>query len=230
MKKNRSFPWLRVAVHILGWLPLAQIIYDYFTHRLTINPIQDVEQRLGLIGLYFLVASLAVTPAYTITGWKDLPLRRRAVGLYAFMYASLHILVFLWIDYAFNWSQLIPLLFGKLYLIAGILAFLLLVPLAVTSFDYFKRTMKKNWKRLHWLIYPAALVVILHEAWSLKGNLFTLRGNISQPLLWGSITLLLLALRLPPVRRWVSSQRQKLGHTHRKDPLPDASLPGRGKN
>lgn len=170
--------------------------------------------RLGRIGLYFLVAALAVTPTYTVTGWKEVLPRRRALGLYSFLYMSLHILVFLGVDYAFNVNQLFPLLFGKLYLIAGVIAYALLVPLAMTSFDYFIRTMRKNWKRLHWLIYPAGIIVILHYAWSLKGDIFRLRGNISQPLIWGLVIIALLVLRVPAVRRWFSSVRQKRMHSH----------------
>jgi sulfoxide reductase heme-binding subunit YedZ len=214
VKKKRSFPWLRILVHVIGWVPLAVIVFDFATNNLTINPIQEIEMRLGRIGLYFLVASLAVTPVYTVTGWKNVLPRRRALGLYSFLYMSLHILVFLGVDYAFNVNQLFPLLFGKLYLIAGVIAYALLVPLAVTSFDYFIRTMRKNWKRLHWLIYPAGIIVILHYAWSLKGDIFHLRGNISQPLIWGLIIIALLVLRLPPVRRWFSSLRQRRMHSH----------------
>ena len=186
----------------------------FFSNRLTVNPIQDLEQRLGRIAVYFLVATLAVTPIYTVTGWRAVLPRRRALGLYTFFYASLHILVFFGLDYAFNLSQLIPLLFGKTYLIAGVLAFSLLLPLAVTSFDYFIRRMGRNWKRLHWLIYPAGLVVILHYAWSLKGNIFTLQGNIIQPLVWGLVILALLILRLTPLRRWISSTRRKIIGLH----------------
>ena len=214
MKNKRRFPWLQIAVHIIGWLPLALLIIYFFTDNLTVNPIQDIEQRLGRIAVYFLVATLAITPLYTVTGWRTVLPRRRALGLYTFFYASLHIMVFLGLDYAFNLSQIIPLLFGKLYLIAGVLAFSLLLPLAVTSFDYFIRRMGRNWKRLHWLIYPAGLVVVLHYAWSLKGNIFTLQGNIIQPLIWGFVILVLLILRLSPLRRWISSTRRKLFSPH----------------
>jgi len=210
VKKNRPFPWLQIAAHIIGWLPLALLIIYFFTNSLTVNPIQDIEQRLGRIAVYFLVATLAITPFYTVTGWRVVLPRRRALGLYTFFYASLHILVFLGLDYAFNLSQIIPLLFGKVYLIAGVLAFSLLLPLAVTSFDYFIRRMGRNWKRLHWLIYPAGPVIILHYAWSLKGNIFSLQGNIIQPLIWGLVILVLLMLRLSPLRRWISSMRRKV--------------------
>jgi methionine sulfoxide reductase heme-binding subunit len=214
VKKIRRFNWLQIAVHITGWFPLALLIYYYLTDNLTINPIQDIEQRLGRIAVYFLVATLAVTPLYTVTGWRAMLPRRRAIGLYTFLYACLHILVFLALDYDFNFSQILPLLIGKLYLIAGVLSFSMLIPLAVTSFDYFKRRMGRKWKQLHWLIYPTGFIVILHYAWSLKGNIFTLKGNIIQPLIWGIVIALLMILRLPPLRRWISSLRQKIVSIH----------------
>ena len=210
MVKKRRFPWLRIAVHIIGWLPLAFLIYDFIANKLTINPVQDLEQILGRIAIYWLVATLAVTPFTTLTGWWDLPNRRRAIGLYAFLYTCLHLLVFFGLDYGFNLAQTWDLVTGKVYLLVGTLAVLLLIPLAVTSFDYFKRVMGKNWKRLHWLVYPAVVVAILHYALAQKGNLFTLRGNILKPVLWGLLTTLLLVLRIPPVRRWVSGTRRRV--------------------
>ena len=219
MTRKRSFPWLRIAVHLLGWLPLAIIIYAYTTNNLTINPIQEIEQRLGRIAIYWLVAALAVTPLYTLTGWRDLPNRRRAAGLYAFLYACLHVLVFMGLDYGFVFSQIFSLIFGKVYLLVGVMALLLLIPLAVTSFDYFIRRMGRNWKRLHWLVYPAALVAILHYALAQKGDIFTLRGHIMAPFLWGLLTILLLLLRIPPVRRWVSGTRRQLSARYHRLPL-----------
>ena len=168
--------------------------------------------RLGRTALYFLVATLAVTPAYTLTGWSAVLSRRRALGLYAFFYACLHILTFLGLDYGFVFSQIIPLVVSKPYIIAGVLAFSMLLPLAATSFDYFIKRMHRNWKRLHWLIYPAGLVVIIHYAWSLKGDLFTLRGNVLQPFIWGLVILVLFVLRLSPLRRWISTLRYKITH------------------
>ena len=210
MLKKRAFPWLRIAVHLLAWLPLAFLVYDFFTNKLTINPIQYLEQILGRIAIYWLVAALAVTPLYTLTGLRDLPGRRRAVGLYAFMYVCLHLLVFFGLDYAFNIAQIWSLVTGKVYLLVGVLGVLLLIPLAVTSFDYFIRKMGKDWKRLHWLVYPAVVISILHYGLAQKGDLFTLRGNVLRPFLWLMLTFVLLAMRLPAVRRWVSGTRRKL--------------------
>lgn len=186
------------------------LYHDYITHHLTINPIQEIEQRLGRIAIYWLVGALAVTPLSTLTGFKELPSRRRATGLYAFMYTCLHLLVFMGFDYGFIFPQIFSLIIGKVYIWFGLLAFLLLIPLAITSFDYFKRTMGKNWKRLHWLVYPAVVVAIMHYALAQKGDIFTLTGNILRPFIWGLVTLLLLLMRISPVRRWISSTRRKV--------------------
>jgi sulfoxide reductase heme-binding subunit YedZ len=221
MQRKRPFPWLRIAVHLIAWLPLVYFVYGFFANLETINPIQYLEQIMGRIGIYWLVAALAVTPLYTLTGYRDLPNRRRAVGLYAFMYVCLHLLIFFGLDYGFNWPQLWVLVTGKVYLLVGVLAVLLLIPLAVTSFDYFLRKMGKNWKRLHWLVYPAVVVSILHYGLAQKGDLFTLHGNILRPFLWLLLTTVLLAMRLPVVRRWVSGTRRKLVVRFRR--LPQAN-------
>jgi len=226
MHKKHPFPWLRIAVHLIAWMPLVYFLYGFFANLETINPIQYLEQILGRIAIYWLVAALAVTPLYTLTGYRDLPNRRRAVGLYAFMYVCLHLLIFFGLDYGFNWAQLWSLVTGKVYLLVGVLALLLLIPLAVTSFDYFLRKMGKNWKRLHWLVYPAVVVSILHYGLAQKGDLFTLRGNVVRPFLWLMLTFVLLALRVPAVRRWVSGARRKLVVRFRR--LPQANKIGAG--
>jgi len=227
VKRTTHFPWLRISVHVLAWLPLVYLIYANITNRLTINPIQDLEQVLGRIAIYWLVATLAVTPLYTLTGWPDLPNRRRAVGLYAFLYACLHLAIFFGLDYAFNLAQIWNLVIGKVYLLVGVLAVLLLIPLAITSFDYFKRTMGRNWKRLHWLMYPAVIVSILHYALAQKGNLFTLQGNILRPFIWGVLAVLLLALRLPPVRRRVIGVRRRLALRLHRNETPEKIYTGK---
>lgn len=219
-KTKPNITWLQVAIHILGWLPLAWILYDHFTGRFSVNPIQDIEQRLGRIGIYFLIATLACTPLSTLFGWQEFLKRRRALGLYAFMYISLHVLVFTGLDYGFNLSQVLVLISQKLYLLVGTIALLMLIPLAVTSFDYFIPRMGKTWKRLHWLIYPAAIISLLHYALAQKGNLFALRGNILKPFLLGILLILLLVLRISSVRRWVSGIQRKL--SVRSSHLPQA--------
>ncbi len=225
--KKTHFPWLRILVHLLAWLPLVYLGYAFYANKLTINPVQDLEQILGRIAIYWMVATLAVTPLYTLTGLRDLPGRRRAVGLYAFLYTCLHLLVFFGLDYAFKFTQIWDLVTGKVYLLVGVLAVLLLIPLAVTSFDYFIRAMGRNWKRLHWLVYPAVVVSILHYALAQKGDLFTLRGNILRPFLWLLLTTVLLVLRLASVRKWVSRMRRKLAVAMRHPAATTRYIPGK---
>jgi methionine sulfoxide reductase heme-binding subunit len=208
--KKRPFPWLRILVHVLGWLPLALLGHAALTGGLSVNPIQDIEQRLGRAALFFLVASLAVTPLTTLIGWSALPPRRRALGVYAFLYASLHFATFLVLDYGFNLREIARLVLEKPYILVGLLTGLILLPLAVTSFDYFKHLMGKRWKWLHRLVYLAGLAVILHYAWAKKGSLLTLGGDILKPLAWGLLVVLLLVLRLPPVRKGVIAARHRL--------------------
>ena len=191
---------LQIGVHVGGWLPLAQIVYDYFNRHLTANPIQAIEQRTGIQALTFLLLSLACTPLNSILGWKVLTQRRKALGIYGFMYASIHLGTFLGLDYGFNFQSILRDVGTKWYIIIGLLAFLMLLPLAITSFRYWMRRLGKNWKRLHRLVYFISPLVVFHFLLSVKGDFTRLRGNIFQALLYGSIAIILLALRLPVVK------------------------------
>ena len=109
-----------------------------------------------------------------------------------------------------SWSLLIQTVFEKPYIIVGVISFLLLIPLAFTSFDIWKMRLKKNWKRLHQMIYLIVPLVVLHYAWSKKGDFFALQGEIVRPLIYGVVVLILLAIRIPGVRRWVASLRDRI--------------------
>jgi sulfoxide reductase heme-binding subunit YedZ len=207
---------LQLLIHIGAWFPIARLLFEAFTHDLTANPIQHIEQRTGRAALSLLFLSLAATPLNSLFGWKEPLQRRRTLGLYAFMYAVIHIIIFAGLDYGLAWSLILETVFQKPYILVGAAAFLLLVPLAITSFDIWKIRLKKNWKRLHQLIYFIAPLVVLHYAWGRKGNFFTLQGDILLPLIYGLIFLLLMFLRIPAVRRWFASARTRLRIPFRK--------------
>jgi sulfoxide reductase heme-binding subunit YedZ len=211
-RKKLKITWLQIVIHIFGWLPLAWILFDYFTGRLSVNPIQDIEQWFGRSGAYFLIASLICTPLHTLSGWREPLKRRRALGLYCFMYVCLHVLTFIGLDYGFNLQLIGGVVLKKTYAIVGLATFLLLFPLAVTSFRWWMKKLGRKWTNLHSLVYLAAVLDILHYAWAKKGNLFSLSGDILRPLLLGVLLLFLLILRLPPVRRWASGLRHKPIH------------------
>jgi len=201
---------LQIAMHIYAWSALILIAFDFLTGNISVNPIQELEQRTGRHAITLLVLSLACTPLNSLFGWRELIKRRRALGLYAFMYASIHVLIFIDLDYGLAWSLIIQTIFEKPYIIVGVISFLLLIPLAVTSFNIWKVRLKKNWKRLHQMIYLIAPLVVLHFAWSKKGDFFRLEGDIIRPLIYGLVVLLLLIFRIPQVRRALATVRDRI--------------------
>jgi sulfoxide reductase heme-binding subunit YedZ len=201
---------LQVAMHIFAWSGLIHILFDFLTGNISPNPIQDLEQRTGRHAITLLVLSLACTPLNTLFKWPELLKRRRALGLYAFLYATIHVLIFVDLDYGLAWSLILQTIFEKPYIIVGVIAFLLLIPLAFTSFDVWKMRLKKNWKRLHQMVYLIAPLAVLHYAWGKKGDFFALQGEIIRPLIYAVIVLLLLAIRIPLVRRTVASWRDRI--------------------
>jgi sulfoxide reductase heme-binding subunit YedZ len=206
----KGYTPLQIAVHVYAWSALAHILFDVLTGNVSANPIQELEQRTGRHAITLLVLSLACTPLNTLFKWTELIKRRRTLGLYAFLYATLHVLIFVNLDYGLAWSLLVQTVFEKPYILVGMIAFLLLVPLAATSFDVWKMRLKKNWKRLHQLIYLIVPLVVLHYAWSKKGDLFALQGEIVRPLIYGLVVLILLTFRIPQVRRAAASFRDRI--------------------
>lgn len=199
MAKPRFTP-LQLLVHLAGWLPLGALLFDLLTDNLTANPIQAIEQRTGYTALVFLALSLACTPL-AFLGWKELTQRRKALGNYAFLYAALHVTVFVAVDYGLNLDAILRDVGTKQYILIGATAFLLLVPLAATSFNYWMKRLGKNWKRLHRLVYLIAPLVVLHFFMARKGNFLALSGDVLQPLLFAVIIGILLLLRLAAVKR-----------------------------
>jgi methionine sulfoxide reductase heme-binding subunit len=208
--KKLPYTPLQIAMHLYAWSALVVLLFDLFTHHLTANPIQDLEQRTGRHAITLLVLSLACTPLNTLFGWRELLKRRRALGLYTLMYATIHVLIFINLDYGLAWSLIIQTVIQKPYIIYGATVFLLLIPLGVTSFDIWKVRLGKNWKRLHQIIYIAAPIAVYHYALSKKGDIFHLQGDIVRPLIYGLIVFILLVLRLPVIRRFFSSFRTRV--------------------
>lgn len=201
---------LQIAVHAYAWSVLVLLLLEFLTDTLSVNPVQELEQRTGRHAITLLVLSLVCTPLNNIFGWRELIKRRRALGLYAFMYATLHVIVFVHLDYGLAWSLIVQTVFEKPYIVVGLLAFLMLIPLAFTSFDVWKKRLGKTWKRLHQTVYLIAPLAVLHYAWGKKGDFFALRGEIVRPLIYGLIVILFLIVRIPQVRRAVASARDRV--------------------
>ena len=156
------------AIWLAGAIPLGLLIWDIFTGGLGVEPVRDIEHRLGRTALYFLIATLAVTPLLRITR-ISLMRFRRALGLISFSYAVLHVASWISMEMGFLWAQMLTDVVKRPYLIFGMSAFVLLLALAVTSNDLSIRRMGgAGWRRLHKLVYPAVLLVSMHWIWALK--------------------------------------------------------------
>lgn len=195
--------WLRLLAHVLALLPFVLLVWDYTQNQLTVNPIQEITQRTGTYALALLVVSLACTPLNTLFGLRQVLPMRRPLGLYAFFYATLHFLTFAVLDYGLDLALLQEAIFQKRYALVGFAAFLILLPLAITSTKGWMRRLGKNWKRLHRAVYVAGVLVILHYLWAVKS--ITL-----EPLLYAAAVGALLMLRLPQVRQPLTAWRQRM--------------------
>jgi sulfoxide reductase heme-binding subunit YedZ len=204
MKKIPYTP-LQIAMHIYAWSVLVFLLFDFFTGNLSANPIQDLEQRTGRHAITLLVLLLLCTPINTLFKWSEPLKRRRALGLYTFMYATIHVIIFVYLDYGLAWSRLIQEVIQKPRLVVGATAFILLIPLAITSFDIWKKRLGKNWKRLHQLVYLLAPLVVLHYLWSKKGDILSLQGEILKPMIYGLIIGIFLIMRIPLIKKALAS-------------------------
>jgi sulfoxide reductase heme-binding subunit YedZ len=163
------------------------------------NPVEKVQDTLGIWGLRLLLVTLAVTPLRVLGGWPRLQLFRRMLGLFAFFYVALHFLWYLFVDQAFDWAQLLGDVVKRPYITAGFTAFLLLIPLAATSTRRAMRWLGRRWQRLHRLVYPAAILGCVHYWWQVK-------ADIREPMVYAAIATLLLGWRLH--RAWQRRQAQ----------------------
>jgi sulfoxide reductase heme-binding subunit YedZ len=206
--KRRRLSILQIITHLAVWVPLGVLVFDFLNDNLTANPIQAAQQRTGDTALILLILSLACTPINMLFRLPALLRLRRTLGLYGYMYAAIHLLLFVGLDYAFNFNQILRDVGDKRYILVGLTAFLLLSALAFTSFDYWKVRLGKAWKRLHRLVYLINLLVVLHFAWAIKGDFLRLQGDVFRPLLAALVVTVLLALRIPSVRRKLAGRLQ----------------------
>ncbi|WP_230874829.1 sulfite oxidase heme-binding subunit YedZ [Methylomonas sp. LL1] len=181
--------WVKAGIFLLALLPLLNLINAGLRDNLGANPIEKITHVTGYWTLSFLLIGLSATPLRRLSGWFW-PIRlRRMLGLFAFFYACLHFLSYLVLDQFFDWPAIIEDINKRPYITVGFSAFLLLIPLALTSNDYLTRKIGgKNWRRLHSLVYPIAIAGVIHFAWLVKKDLAT-------PLIFAGILTVLLIVR-----------------------------------
>ena len=163
MVLKRRILALKTALWILGFTPLGWAFYRFFLgDGFGVNPIAELQLWGGLTSLTFLLAALSVTPLRRLTGWNDLQKTRRLVGLFAFFYVTLHFLIWIGIDQTFDWQYIVEDIAERPYILVGFTAFLLLLPLALTSTKGWIRRLGRRWVALHRLVYAAAVLGVVH--------------------------------------------------------------------
>jgi methionine sulfoxide reductase heme-binding subunit len=186
---SRQLWWAKQILFGLSLLPLLWLVWLGMHDRLTANPIEFITRATGDWTLYFLCFTLAITPLRRLTGQNS-------------FYACLHFLTFLWFDHFFDLADMVRDILKRPFIAMGFSAFVLLVPLALTSNDVMVRKLGRRWMVLHRLIYVIAVLSMLHFWWMRAG-----KNNFAEPLIMGAIVAVLLVLRLIRARRDSSRTR-----------------------
>ena len=187
----RQLTAIKSIAFILALVPFFALVYLVATDQL-VEPLQYITRNTGSWTLYFLCMTLAVTPLRRLAGWNWLLKLRRMLGLYAFFYALLHFTTFLWFDHFFDVQEMLRDVVKRPFITVGFTAFVLLVPLAVTSTNGMVRRLGgKRWQMLHKLVYVIAPLGILHFWWMRAG-----KHDFNKPIVFGLIVLVLLGIRV----------------------------------
>jgi len=200
-----TMQFAKTVIFINSLIPLSLLLWDLYFKKVGPNPLEFVTRTMGMLTLVFLLLTLSITPLRKIFGVNDLVKARRMIGLFAFFYGALHLLTYVWFDQFFNLRSIVSDVTQRRFILVGMTAFLLMVPLAITSTNKMvKRLGGKTWARLHRVVYVAAILGVLHF-WML------VKSDVRLPLTFGFILALLLAHRLAV--RYFPSQPTRMSDT-----------------
>jgi sulfoxide reductase heme-binding subunit YedZ len=185
---------VKPVVVVAALAPLGHLAWRAAVGALGVNPIEEVTLVTGRWTLRLLVATLAVTPVRRLTGWHDAIRLRRPLGLAAFLYGTLHLASYVGLDQFFAWRFILADIAKRPFITAGFAAFVLLVPLAITSTRGWVRRLGRGWARLHRLVYASAVLGVVHYYWKVK-------ADTRDPLVYAAILGGLFAVRLAYYRR-----------------------------
>lgn len=182
---------IKPTFFILCLLPLALLFRNFYLDQLGANPFEVLTRSTGEWTLRFVLLTLTMTPLRRLTG-SAWPLRlRRMLGLFSFFYVCVHLSTYLWLDHFFDWEEIFTDIVKRPYITLGMLAFILLLPLAVTSTKKMMKRLGKRWKSLHKLIYAIAILGVLHF-------LLLVKADLMEPIIYTLLLLILFLLRLKP--------------------------------
>ncbi|MCJ7694406.1 MAG: ferric reductase-like transmembrane domain-containing protein [Anaerolineaceae bacterium] len=201
LNKNKLTKLLLISTHLGAIIPGLILIIKAFMGDLGFNSIQTATHWTGRIALTLLLLSLTVTPIKRIFDFTAINKVRRPLGLYAFLYASIHLGIFIALDYGFDWDSILQSILQNRFILIGSIALIILLILAITSYKPLINKLGRGWKWIHRAVYLAAILILLHFAWAGKGDIFSLQGNIVEPLIATGALLLLFVLRIPFVTK-----------------------------
>ena len=180
--------FVKPATFLLCLLPFAFLVVGAINDGLGVNPVETLTHETGQWALKFLLITLFITPLRRLTKAHWLIKIRRMLGLYAFFYAVLHFIIYIWLDQFFEWLEILADIPKRPFITIGFVSFLLLIPLAITSTNAMQRRLKKEWLKLHKLVYVIPMLVIVHFLWSLK-------ADYSEPMIYTFVFLALMIMR-----------------------------------
>src|SRR4051794_9158213 len=187
--RSRVLRTSKIVLFLAALVPVALLVRGMLAGTLGVNPAETIQLQTGRWALKFLLLSLAVTPVRRVTGWNVVIQFRRMLGLFAFFYATLHLSAYWAFDLGFAFDTIVTDILKRPFIALGFSAFLLLLPLAVTSTKGWIRRLGRRWTQLHRLVYVAAVLAVLHFAWKVK--VFT-----GDPVIYAAILTALLAFRV----------------------------------
>ena len=186
---KKQISGIKSFIFLFTLIPLARLIWLGFQDDLSANPIEFIERSTGFWALIILLVTLALTPIKLLTGCAWQVQLRRMLGLFMFFYVCLHIITYIWLDFAFNWVDITKDIVKHPRILVGFAAFVLAIPLAITSNNAMIRRLRERWKQLHQLVYVIAILGVVHFWWLVK-------KDIREPLLYAVILAILLGIRI----------------------------------
>jgi sulfoxide reductase heme-binding subunit YedZ len=186
----KYFSKLKAALFLASLIPFIRLIWYGYSGQLGANPIEFITRSLGTWTLVFLLVTLSITPLRKLSGWSWLIKLRRMAGLFAFFYALLHFITYIWLDQFFDLNSIYKDVIKRPFITIGFAAFIMLIPLAITSTNAMMRRLGgRRWQMLHRLVYLVSIFAVLHYWWLVK-------KDITQPLIYAVVLAILLGYRV----------------------------------
>ncbi|MDP1658570.1 MAG: protein-methionine-sulfoxide reductase heme-binding subunit MsrQ [Methylotenera sp.] len=186
---KKQIYWIKVFIFILCVIPFSRLIWLGVQNNLSANPVEFIERSTGYWALFILLATLSLTPVRLLTRRTWQIQLRRMLGLFMFFYACLHVTAYIWLDFSFDWPEITKDIAKHPRILVGFAAFLLTIPLAITSNNAMIKRLRNHWKKLHQLVYIIAILAVVHFWWLVK-------KDIREPMFYAVILVILLSIRI----------------------------------